>query len=247
MFHYSRPRTFRRNYASTRHNHLPGSPLAETSAVRTLDSSAMVDSNVNPGIHPLNVPDHHEPRTAVVLGLPRGGTSMVAGVLHHLGVDMGDDFNTATFEDRRLSGAVEKGSIDAVRRIVNERNNRSNIWGWKRPSARKHLDIVQAEFRNPYYIMVFRDMLAIATRKHLSIRSDVIKAMRSNVRAQRQLIDIAASLDAPLLLLSYEKCLNHPPAAAAAIAEFVGVPVTNDATGFIQADAPEYVERTRPR
>lgn len=205
----------------------------------------MTDANINLGFHALNVPEAHAPRTAVVLGLPRGGTSMVAGALYYLGIDMGDNFNTTTFEDRPLSAAVEQGRTDELRRIVADRNARSEVWGWKRPSSRNNVDIIKSEFRNPYFLLIFRDVLAIALRKNLSVESDVVQAMRANARAQRQLIDLVTTLEAPLLLLSYEKCLGHPREAAEAMASFLGTPVTEQALAFIEPDSPTYINNTR--
>lgn len=40
-------------------------------------------------------------RCIIVLGLPRSGTSLVAGVLHHLGVFMGEKFTTPDFWNPR--------------------------------------------------------------------------------------------------------------------------------------------------
>ena len=67
------------------------------------------DSMINDGMLVLN--DNactQSQRTLIVLGAPRGGTSMVAGVLHHLGVYMGSDL-LPTFEDPSLSTLMLQG------------------------------------------------------------------------------------------------------------------------------------------
>lgn len=207
----------------------------------------MQGDNVNTGIYVLNAPHPQDPRTAVVLGLPRSGTTMVAGILYHLGIYMGEAITETTFEDRALSKAIEDGRNDAMRRILDERNRQYEIWGWKRPSARKHMDTIEAEFRNPHYLMVFRDPLAISVRKNMSVNSNVSESLRSNAAAQRKLVEIAGRTTAPLMLLSYEKCLIHPAPTVRAIASFLGANPTESAVSFIEPNAPAYVQHTYPR
>lgn len=94
----------------------------------------------------------------IVLGLPRGGTSAVAGVLHHLGVHMGDElmpafhvnpkgfFEDMDFVDRhnRLLGGHDKDpedrflvppghpAWDAYARLIRGKTDRP-LWGVKDP------------------------------------------------------------------------------------------------------------------
>lgn len=202
-----------------------------------------LESVGNTGMHALNELPTHDPRTIAVLGPARGGTSMIAGALHHLGVRMGNRIAPTTFEDHRLSSALESGQIDLVRRIVARRNRQSEVWGWKRPSAFRYLDVVAREFRNPYYVVVFRDSLAVATRRHLTAGRPVAKELKNVMRVQGILVDFCAKTTAPTLLVSYEKFILRPEEAATTLARFVGVDVTDEAVGFIQPEPPHYLER----
>ena len=69
-------------------------------------------------------------RTLVVLGVERGGTSMVAGVLRALGVPMGDRAGL-NHEDP----AFLKDDPDKLRRAIRTRNKQHDMWGFKVPKA----------------------------------------------------------------------------------------------------------------
>lgn len=202
----------------------------------------MSDAMVNLGVHVLNEPTSREPRTIVVLGLARGGTSMVAGALFHLGVFMGDNVHPTTFEDNHLSNPLDKGKLGVARRFIAERNDRYDVWGWKRPSSFRYLNVVAREFRNPHYVMVCRDLLAVATRRQLTAGHDVVFAMRRALKAHSILIEFVAETTSPVLLLSYEKCIHRPAETAQSLATFAGTELTEAAVSFIQPDPPEYLE-----
>ena len=100
------------------------------------------------------------PKTVVVLGIPRGGTSMVAQILHELGVFMGDEFTKSgsdyeNFEDEdfhnilwngftKLIECVTQGKnepqqadftdpMHLLRKLIDTRNtaHAHTPWGWK--------------------------------------------------------------------------------------------------------------------
>lgn len=56
----------------------------------------------------------------VVVGVARGGTSMVAGSMAKLGIFMGDKAAPPVFEDMRLSDSFERRDLRAVQDIVQE-------------------------------------------------------------------------------------------------------------------------------
>lgn len=97
----------------------------------------------------------------VVLGMHRSGTSLVAGLLHHLGVFMGDEFASGEnlwcpYEDPAFvslnqqiltaaGGSWRKPpSIEAIwrashpfneriQRLIRDRSSHYDLWGWKDP------------------------------------------------------------------------------------------------------------------
>ena len=70
------------------------------------------------GVLALNRPHSALPeKTVVVLGVARGGTTMVASVLQSLGVFMGDKLGPV-LEDVTLSRAVESRDIQQLKELV---------------------------------------------------------------------------------------------------------------------------------
>jgi len=91
-------------------------------------------------------------RTVVVLGVERGGTSMAAGVIRGLGVDLGaraglnhEDPLFLTEEQPRLANRIKM------------RNKETDVWGFKVPKASLMLDFYEKHLRNPYYVIVYRN------------------------------------------------------------------------------------------
>jgi len=178
----------------------------------------------NTGVVTLRPPSSEErERTLIVLGVGRSGTSMVAGSLHHVGVFMGDSIGKVNFEDQPLSAALEKRDFGLAREIIAVRNSRFDVWGWKRPSALQFLAFVEQEFRNPHFICVFRDIVAIAEQRRVSMGFELLKTMHNTVRAYSKLVKFVQDTDRPTLMISYEKALSNKDAVVSALAAFAGL------------------------
>src|SRR4051812_31937022 len=81
------------------------------------------------------------PRTLVVCGIERGGSSMVAAVLHRLGVTIGQDLD-ATYEDHDLANAIrafvaagDEVSLARLKQSIADRDARRETWGFKLPNV----------------------------------------------------------------------------------------------------------------
>ena len=66
-----------------------------------------------------------EPATVVVFGVPRGGTTMMAGVVARCGVDIGSDL-PVNLEDQAFVSRSNEQMIETIR----ERNASTSLWGW---------------------------------------------------------------------------------------------------------------------
>lgn len=164
----------------------------------------------NTGVYFLNNNSNTtDERTFIVLGAARGGTSMVAGVLHHLGVVMGEKLS-AVYEDLNLSLAVEENRIDDLKSIIQQRNLAHKTWGWKRPSSVKTYDVWHDKFRSPVYIVVFRDLFAIANRNRISMMTDLISDMKNSLNHFDIILNLLERDKKPALLISYEKAMLNP-------------------------------------
>lgn len=181
------------------------------------------DLLVNRGLLPLNLPEEPPPqRTAVVIGVARGGTTMAASVLQALGVYMGDRLGPV-LEDLTLSKAVESKDTRAVDAIVAERNERFDVWGWKRPAAFRYAPVWQPRLRNPYLIVVYRDPFAIANRNRISMLQECLHGIKDATRQLEQLNGFVQEARVPTLLCSYEKAMTRPEDFVSGVTAFLGL------------------------
>jgi len=124
-------------------------------------------------------------KSVVVLGA-RSGTSLVAGMLHILGVDMGDEMRapdatnpTGYYEDLHFV-KVTSDLIEASKSGVFETKNARNttlghlmnirdvvwkhegpLWGFKAPGTIFVLPLYELFLRNPHYIVCRRDPVQV--------------------------------------------------------------------------------------
>lgn len=129
-------------------------------------------------------------KTIVVLGMHKSGTSMIAGILEKLGVNIGKEllgshwsnplghFENVEFlklNEKILKEAggswnnpPEKEKILALRdefsaeiqKLVEKEE--SEIWGWKDPRTNLTIELFLPYLKNPYFLVCHRDTLAIA-------------------------------------------------------------------------------------
>jgi len=163
----------------------------------------------NAGLLELTVANTGGQRTLVGVGVARSGTSLVAGCLHRLGVFMGEKASPPTYEDLALSIAVESGDQASIRDVIGRYDEQHATWGWKRPASLHYLDILHGLFRNPHYIVVFRDLFAIGNRNRLSVGASLLANMQTSIDEYRTLLSFFDKHQTPTLLVSYDKALRE--------------------------------------
>lgn len=183
------------------------------------------------------------PRTFVVLGAPRGGTSLVAGALRLVGIFMGDDTDPANNEDRAFNFHGGNLSIltqtedrveylERIRQTIEQRNSSHSVWGWKDPLAALYVEDILPSLINPHLILVTRDITATAMRERIEASnvSTVIDDESFHLAKAGQALGLYQSAlsviersNAPALLLSYEKSIRNVEDFAAQILEFSNV------------------------
>lgn len=196
---------------------------------------------------------------------------MVAGLLHRLGVFMGDNRDPSTGEDRDFlrhagdralftSANCADARADYVRDItalIKRRSDNHVLWGWKDPLASFYLPDIISTLAGPRIILVVRDIAAIAQREHLhefSAAADVFTNYAINATsAYQDMFHFVRAQGLPTLVISYERCLRAPREIAHFLADFVGITaddrVPDWAANYIQPDrgsgdaiAPENTE-----
>lgn len=192
----------------------------------------------NTGKHPI-----------VVVGTARGGTSMVAGCLHHLGVFMGDKAVPPVFEDVELAKLMEAGDWSAAQKIVNDYRTRCGAWGWKRPSSIDYLGSVQDVFGQPIFVFVFKDLMSIAQRNSISMLTDLIDGLESAHRQYGQMLSFIKACSPPSMLVSYEKAMAYPDYFLEQLVQFTGIKASRSqveaAMAFIEPAPEKYLDASR--
>lgn len=171
------------------------------------------------------------PRTYIIMGVSRGGTTMVAGVANRLGLDLGEGYGH-TFEDPRFNlnelarrHDSREDQIAAMRSSVRDRNGAADVWGWKFPNALRYLADLVADVRRPHLVVVCRDTAAVVARGRRpkeDVRSALVRTAQMNLKNLRLL----KRLDVPGLVISYERALARP------------LELTTDLAGFLGCDPP---------
>ncbi|MFT5812695.1 MAG: hypothetical protein ACI9VT_000431 [Psychroserpens sp.] len=163
----------------------------------------------NKGFAFLNESISSNKRQIVVIGTARGGTSLVSGALHHLGIFTGEKSNAPVFEDVLLSDAFEKNDLDAALEITKRYTEEHDVWAWKRPAALNYFEKIEKTIPNPFYIFIFKDIFAIANRNNISMESDICTSLRNAMNDYSKMIDFIEATDKPVMLVSAEKALQN--------------------------------------
>lgn len=191
--------------------------------------------------------DFGRPKQVVVLGVARGGTSLVAGAIQKLGVFMGERSAEPVFEDVSLSEAFESRDFSRARELIESYNRQHEIWAFKRPALVNYFDDVINLFDNPYLIFVFKDIFSVANRNAISMQSELIGDMRRVLGEYEKLVSLVESSKKPAMLVSAEKALLNRESFVDALVEKlqVGNDRREEAVSFISPNPESYLDNTR--
>ena len=208
----------------------------------------MESSLINNGLQIIGVPQR-ESGPVVVVGVARGGTSMIAGALAKLGVYMGDQAEAPVFEDVLLSNAMEAGNFDLARQISNRYAINHKNWGWKRPSSVEYLNELD-DILMPYaYIFIFKDIFSIAKRNTISMLEDDLLSMDAANLNYGKCIDFIKNKKPYGLLASYEKTVGNPEALVGYLINVKHLNPTDyeikSAMEFIRINPEDYLDSSR--
>jgi hypothetical protein len=188
-------------------------------------------------------------KTLLVLGIARGGTSAVAGALAQLGVFMGDLSAGPVFEDVHLSSKIESGTDQEIQELIADYNHCHDVWAYKRPRLLYHIDHVHQFFRNPVYIVVFRDIFAAAQRTRISGGVDTLTSMKKLLGDSERILSFIDTNRPSFIMVSYEKLLAYPMEFVEQLAEIAGLSVSSAqlqaAADFVRPAPPDYLDATR--
>lgn len=183
----------------------------------------------------------------IVLGCFRSGTSAVAGILHKLGVHMGDSFDPPShanpegfFEDLVFKKLVEEWSVGkdvkGLVKINSEiRNAEHKLWGVKFPKL--------CVLLNQFIPLTETDCKVIVCRRP---KEDICNSMAkaigySSGDQYKVLVDYyvsrmeasLADFSGPKLEVDFASIVSDPKKEAERIAEFVGLPLNEEALNHV--------------
>jgi hypothetical protein len=163
--------------------------------------------------------------TVAVAGCGRGGTTMMAAVVHGVGIDMGPvlDLRNNNFEDQGMKRGV-KAAISQIK----QRNSELSVWGWKDAHLIKggRLEPFLPYLRNFKLILIHRDPLAI-TQRRMMTNEDLHRPFKcvydEVLEDQRKNWEFAKCADFPVLLVPYERVLSNREKLVEELIDFLGI------------------------
>ena len=208
-----------------------------------------MSDNKNSGVHLLNFSkeDSNEKKfTIIVSGLGRSGTTMIAKMLTAGNVFMGVNKTSVIHEDMALANLIENHKQEQLIKFINNRDANHSIWGFKRPLITYKADFYENFIRNPRYIIVYRDPLAVSMRNMKSIGLSLSAAMDTYFAQAETIRNFVKKNRKPILLMSYEKILLDKEYAAQSLANFCGIDKSKIGamTGNIIPNETMYLQQT---
>lgn len=177
-----------------------------------------------------------EMRGCLVFGAPRGGTSMVAGALRILGVDMGDRQGHGNNEDLDIqeargpvgemadpAGSALVAALERMIPVIEKRAAADRPWGWKDPHGVFYAPQIEPLLKQPRMIAVFRDPQAAAQRVHMLTGMPLLDALEDTLNLYQRARAYLSETGLPAAIVSYEKALVRPELFVEQLIGFCGL------------------------
>ena len=174
------------------------------------------------GVPPLEVPQ----KTFIVLGCPRGGTSMISGILRLFGIWMGDNLGQ---QHENKDAFARKVPLRTKIKRIREYNSLYNCWGWKCPNTVHWLGDVLNELRNPHFIVIYRNPydIAMSSAKHDG-RMFSERLLNVPINHYKKMHKVLEKTQSPRLYISYERGLCQKEKLVEQLANFTNVSLTDE-------------------
>lgn len=193
-------------------------------------------------------------KTVICGGSPRGGTSMVAGTIHGMGIPMGGDDLPQNIEDQVFnpdSYRVQHGKFDRtiflnqVREHIKVRNGNNDMWGWKYPLVFQYLEEVISDLHNPHLVLVLRDPIPGTMRESKGISDNdpqhdeiILKKVEVRFKMMQNNFELAQKLQIPTLLVSYERAIQRKEKFLSELSSFLQQDLPEDLTALLDFMEP---------
>jgi hypothetical protein len=188
----------------------------------------------------------------IVLGCYRSGTSAVAGALHHLGVMMGKEFDAPAinnprgfYEDlefKRLYKKLASGhDVDKnLEVLIRIREAEYSLWGVKDPQLclilHKFVPLIKTDHKM-ICIRRKKEDISRSLGKAIGVAEDRYMQYVEYYTARME-VNISNYIG-PLLSMEFDTFLANPRAGVQQIADFVGVPMKEEAVAHVLPRKPQ--------
>lgn len=165
------------------------------------------------------------PKTIVVIGAYRGGTSFIGECLQELKIPIGEfrkgvaeKWAYCNYEDVEFKDVVEAKDWNKLQELATANDAVNDIWGFKVPATVFHLDFILPLLRNPHLIVVTRDPLAAHQGDEARSNKVTFNAARFHSNA---VFDCLTHTRAPTLAVCFERGKSARAEVKQAIREFI--------------------------
>jgi hypothetical protein len=191
-------------------------------------------------------------KEVVVIGMHRAGTSMISGIIHRLGIVMGESMlgsvwsnplglyedeefvkinkkilnnvnsNWYNIPDRREISTVDSQIIEYVEDSIRKRKKHGSPWGWKDPRTTITYPIYHEFLSNPYIIKCTRDVTNIAMSLK---RKNDIPVRKGEILAGKYFERMENTIpnQLPCKTVKYEEVLSNPEEEINDICDFLNI------------------------
>lgn len=178
-------------------------------------------------------------KTVLVFGCGRGGTSMVAGALRELGVNMGEHLHPLKHESNFFEPGMTPQEVNAK---IAHYNGRYPVWGWKCPGDIFSISKFAHQLRNPHFVVVMRSMYGIlmSNYRHLGISPEL--AIGDVGTVFDEIGRFVTNCPYPVAMVGYEAAVQQPATFIDGVAGFLGLTDISEGT---RANATAFVSGSR--
>lgn len=183
--------------------------------------------------------DFGEVRTVVVLGVGRGGTSLIAGCLRALGISMGRNVHPLKHEWSPVAHLADgEPDLAATYRAIAAMDHEFEKWGWKSPRDFAQLEKIASLLRDPGFIFVTRDVLESALSGLAYQNMPFELGLYEVTTVYRRLAHSLRFLPWPTLVVSYSDALQHPRPLVDLLCSFLSI----RPEGNLRAQAASFIQ-----
>ena len=192
-----------------------------------------------------------ENKAIIILCMHRSGSSMIAGILSYLGVNMGTGYfepisksSRDYCEDRRfrwlnttiLSCAGGAWNVNVAPELIEVQRfkfkaeirryvvGRVGVWGWKCPRTVLTYRLYEPYLENPHFVVVSRDDEAIAQSLFARDGIPIQRGLKFAADYRNHIASLLREFPStPSILVHYEDVLDNPQREIKRLADFVGL------------------------